>query len=263
MEAGQRDRPAALGGRRAGWRFHRGGNRIWHDNAWASHGGVPRRTRTNRQCIEMRWLIAGLPLGYDSVAITPMSALRRIFTRWRLAVIPLACVVAGCARVPDSMAMPAQFTMPSGPEPAVNSLPYMRPLLSMADADIDDHIIRDVLRANTGEPSRWTQEHPAFRLIVDEVEGLEFYVQFFIPESTFQVTGPVKLTIGINGATVATPEFRNDGGHEFQCAIPAGLLKRREPATISLDVSPPYRAPKDGTKLGVLLFATGFRKRSW
>ncbi len=189
-----------------------------------------------------------------------MSALRIARTRSRLAVLPLACLLAGCARVPEPVSMPAQYTMPAGPEPAVAALPALRPMLSMADADIDDHVLRDVQRAETGEPGRWTNEHPAFRLTLEDVEAMEFYIQFFLPEVTFQATGPVRLAITINGTAVATPEFRREGGHEFRCALPAGLLKRKEPVTVSIDVRPPYRKPDDGTRLGVLLFSVGFRK---
>lgn len=150
--------------------------------------------------------------------------------------------------------------MPSGVEAPTTSLPDARLLLSMADADIEKHVLRDVLHSDAGEPSRWTGAHPAFRLLLDDVEGLQFYIHLFLPEPTFQVTGPVKLTVTINGTVVATPQFKGEGDHEFQCVIPNGLLKRKEPATVSMDVHPPYVSPRDGTRLGVLLFAVGFRK---
>lgn len=178
-----------------------------------------------------------------------------------LAALPLACLLAGCAAAPDSRAMPPQYTMPAGPEPAAASLPGARPLLSMADADIDAHIVRDVMHAETGEPARWTNAHPAFRMVVDDVEYLDFYIHLFLPESTFRVTGPVKLAITINGAVIATPEFRSEGDHEFRTAVPAGVLRKGEPVALSFEVRPPYQSPQDGTNLGVLLFSIGFRKQ--
>lgn len=189
-----------------------------------------------------------------------MKVLRITCPRLRLAAFPLAFLLTGCARAPESLAMPPQYAMPSGAEPAVTSLPNARPMLSMSDADIDAHILRDVMPAASGEPARWTNAQPAFRIVLNEVDGLEFYIHFFLPEPTFQVTGPVRLAVTINGAAVATPEFRSEGDHEFQCAIPAGLLKSGRPATVSLEVRPPYRSPQDGSKLGILLFAIGFRK---
>jgi hypothetical protein len=158
--------------------------------------------------------------------------------------------------------MPAQYTMPAGPEPAAASLPDARLVLSMADADIDAHIVRDVMHAETGEPARWTNAHPAFRMVLNsDVEDLDFYIHLFLPENTFRVTGPVKLAVTINGAVVATPEFRSEGDHEFRSAVPSGLLRKGEPVTVSFEVRPPYKSPQDGTKLGVLLFSIGFRKQ--
>jgi len=190
-----------------------------------------------------------------------MNAPRITPPRLLLAALPLACLLAGCARAPDSLPMPAQYTLPAGPEPAAASLPGARLVLSMADTDIDAHIVRDVMHAETGEPARWTNAHPAFRLVVDDVEDLDFYIHLFLPESTFGVTGPVKLAITINGAVVATPEFRSEGDHEFRSAVPAGILKKDQPVALSFEVRPPFQSPRDGTKLGVLLFSIGFRKQ--
>lgn len=150
--------------------------------------------------------------------------------------------------------------MPPGPEPAAAPLPFARPLLTLADSDIDAHILRDVMPSATSEPSRWTNSRPAFRLVLTDARDLQLYLHFFLPELTLSATGPVTLSISIDGTRVAAPRFTQPGDHEFQCPVPAGLLKPHRPLTLAFDVWPVYRAQPQDPPLGVVLFAAGFRR---
>lgn len=177
----------------------------------------------------------------------------------KLGAAVLACWLAGCGRVPESMAVPEQYRMPAGPEPAAGA-EAERGLVAMGDEDVEAHIVEGVVRGEAGEPGRWTRERAVFRIAPDEVD-VEYVMHFFIPETTYRVTGPVTVRVRVNGVQVGAPVFRGEGGHEFRCAMPAGVLKEGEEARVEMEVSPPYVSAGDGARLGVLLFEIGFKGR--
>ncbi|MBL0155569.1 MAG: hypothetical protein IPP47_00395 [Bryobacterales bacterium] len=157
--------------------------------------------------------------------------------------------------------MPAQYTMPAGPEPAAASLPDARLILSMADADIDAHIVADVMHAETGEPARWTNARPAFRMVVDDVEDLDFYIHLFLPESTFASPAPSSWPSPSTAPSSPRPSSAARATMSSGPRCPPGSSRKGAPVALSFEVRPPYQSPQDGTKLGVLLFSIGFRKQ--
>lgn len=170
----------------------------------------------------------------------------------------LAASLCSCGRSPQWYAPPAQYAMPAGPEPQAEVADPFRPVLAMSDSDIDTHIVQDVSSAADGEEWRWTSEHPKFRLTLRQTEGLDFVMRFMLASQTLRDTGPVTITIRINGQVLDQQRFDKPGEREYLHPLPAGLLKAQEPVVIALDVQPPWVSPDNPSKLGILLYSIGF-----
>jgi hypothetical protein len=167
-------------------------------------------------------------------------------------------LLSACSH-PDAFPPPAQVVMPSGPEPAAAAENAARPLLAMSDPDADAHIIRDVPPAGNDPDWRFTGLHPKFRLELVDVSHLVFYVRFFNHGEALLARGPVSFKVDINGKQFQSERFPYEGDAEYRHPLPDGFIARPGLVEISLDISPPWQYPGDGT-VGVLLHSIGFQQ---
>jgi hypothetical protein len=144
--------------------------------------------------------------------------------------------------------------MPQGQDP-----PRVRSVLRMSEPDADAFIIQDVL-GYAGGIFRWTGERPRFKLWLEDASDREFVMRFALIASNFRETGPVTVSITINGRALATPVFAIPREYEYRHPVPRALLAGPSPAIIGLDISPVTRAAADGVALGIYLEAVGLLK---
>lgn len=167
-------------------------------------------------------------------------------------------ILCACSH-PEAFPPPAQVVMPSGPEPPAASENSARPLLAMSDADADAHILRDVPPARDDPDWRFTGPHPKFRLELHDVSHLVFYVRFFNHREALLARGPVTFAVEINNKQFRSERFSFEGDVEYRHPLPDGFMAKPGPVEISLDISPPWHYPGDGT-VGVLLHSIGFQQ---
>jgi hypothetical protein len=122
-------------------------------------------------------------------------------------------------------------------------------------------IIRGVLEAG-GLGLRWTDQHPAFSFMPDHTKDLDLYMNFGVHERTFADTGPVTLSIIINGELIDRPRFDSAGMREYSHLVPSRVLQLKYPVEVQIDVDPPWIAAGDQQKLGIVLVAIGFEEHS-
>lgn len=103
----------------------------------------------------------------------------------------------------------------------------------------------------------WTGAHPAFQFTPSSAENLDFYLEFGISQTTFNDTGPVTLTIRINGEVIDSPRFTKAEEYEYSHPVTPALLRARSPVLAEVDIDPAWIAP-DKEKLGILLYTAGF-----
>ena len=165
--------------------------------------------------------------------------------------------LCACHSAPDAYPPPAQYVMPSGPEPAAAELAFARPLLAMSDPDIRSHLLADVIAGPEGDEWRWTNAHPKFQVRLAAAEGLDFLMRFRVPRETLVASGPVTITIGLDGHVLDRPRFSSPDEHLYRRPVPPGVLAAGKPLVVALDVDPIWTSP-DGTKLGILIHSLGF-----
>jgi hypothetical protein len=162
-------------------------------------------------------------------------------------------LLAACSRPPAVFTPPAQFRAPSGPD-----APVLRNLIDMADPAAEFHLVRGVERTPAPEGWRWTGPGAELWFALETPAGRDFLLDFAIAEQSFRVTGPVQLTVAINGHLLDRPRYGAHGRHEFRRRVSAEWLRALDINQVEIECDPPWREPATGTSRGILLFRAGF-----
>ena len=83
-------------------------------------------------------------------------------------------------------------------------------------------------------------------------------MDFSLPERTFRETGPVTLTIRMNGALFVRQRFDHAGAQHYLRAVPPELLRPNAENRVSIDPDPVWVSKADGGRLGFILSRAGF-----
>jgi hypothetical protein len=86
----------------------------------------------------------------------------------------------------------------------------------------------------------------------------DFKMDFAIADATFQETGPVRLTVTVNGQPLGNALYTNPGGKTFQQVVPPGLLRSDGFAVVQPTLDKCYFSPTTGTKPGYIFVRGGF-----
>jgi hypothetical protein len=127
----------------------------------------------------------------------------------------------------------------------------------MGDPDVPEHVVADV-HAEPGGLIAWTGRTPTFRFRIGSANKLVLAMRYGVNDRTFRDTGPVTLTIKVNGQQI--DRFRKDapGGYLYEHAVPPALIHADAELNVSIEVDPVWMAPDDKAELGIRLEAIGF-----
>jgi hypothetical protein len=162
-------------------------------------------------------------------------------------VIPILAITS-CGREPESFPMPAQKRPPEVSDPN-----YF--LLTLSDPRAGDYVVRDIQH---GVPSCWTFDHPEMRFPLKPRPNLRFTMHFRIHPRTFHDTGPVTLTVKVNGHPLGTLRCEREGSYVFDRPVPSEWLHLGEPVRVLAEADPLWTSPDDGAHLGYLIEDAGF-----
>jgi hypothetical protein len=162
------------------------------------------------------------------------------------------CWCTACTRQPESFPPPVQraaLLVPKGGE-----LGYF---LSMADPHADAYLVKDVAPEGPGT-WRWVYDHPVLRFSVPDVPRLKFVMDFAIPARTMRETGPVTLTISINGQVLDRLLCDQPGEQHYAHDVPHELMRPNAINQVAIDPNPVWVSKADGGRLGFILSRAGF-----
>jgi hypothetical protein len=146
--------------------------------------------------------------------------------------------------------------MPQGTDPQ----PEVR-LLKMNGLDAKFAVLAGVDGAGTGTGRKWTDDTARFQFRVSDLSASDLYLRYAVPEVTFRQTGPVRVSIDVNGKPFDSFLRTAPGDGEFRHPADGILAKPFEPFIVSIRINPPYVAKDDNAKLGILLDEIGFVPR--
>jgi hypothetical protein len=171
----------------------------------------------------------------------------------RLYIFLFLVLLTGCANIPDSYAPPVQRRPLSGTEPSP-----VGHFVNMSDPNAYAYIVKDVSEAAEAGSWRWARKHPELRFFLETTEHLNFKADFSVAESTFRDTGPVTISVLINGKLLDTIRCAEPGEKHFDKPVPAKLLRAKAMNFAALEVDKVWVSKTDGAVLGFILTRAGF-----
>jgi hypothetical protein len=132
--------------------------------------------------------------------------------------------------------------------------------VNLGDPDADSYIVRDVVEGGEGDSWRWTRKRPELRFALESVDNLTFKADFSLAEATIKETGPVTVSVFINGQLLGGVHCEKSGDQYFEKRVPAGMLRANATNLVALEVDKVYVAKADGAILGMILSRVGFAK---
>jgi hypothetical protein len=129
--------------------------------------------------------------------------------------------------------------------------------IAMNDPEASKHLVHDV-RGLEADSYRWALRRPELVFWLESVRRIKFAMSFALPEVTMKVTGPVTLSILINGQPLDQPRFDQPGSHQYEKDVPPEMLKPRARNSVVIEPHPVWIA-SDGQALGFVLTEAGFR----
>jgi hypothetical protein len=158
----------------------------------------------------------------------------------------------GCGRQTEWYLPPVQ--RPSMREAASDQL---GPLVAMSDPNADAYIVHG-FRARSEGSWRWALDHPLLRFYLPETGPVKFVMELSLPEQNLQQTGPVTLTLALNGQTFDRIRYDQPGTHEYSHEIPASLVKPNTVNLVAIEPDKTESRPEGGERLGFVLTRAGF-----
>jgi hypothetical protein len=144
---------------------------------------------------------------------------------------------------------PIQASPPCGVDPA-----KLGSFVRMSDPGAPPHIVRDILVTD-----RWTYDRPTLLFGVDKREELKFVMHFLIPDVVLSQTGPLTLTVWINGRRLGQQICKTPWTEQtFEQSVPADFFGPYRVAAVEIRTDKHFITPEEGVKLGFLLVDAGF-----
>ncbi|MFB3829012.1 MAG: hypothetical protein ACE15B_19755 [Bryobacteraceae bacterium] len=172
--------------------------------------------------------------------------------RWPI--LLMLCVSAACRPQPQWYGMPEQRQSSPVSQPTT-----LGPFATMADPNADAYIVSGVNEPDPKSPWRWTQPRVEMRFYLTQVRGLRFTMELVLPDATFAETGPVTVSVTVNGSPLGKQRFASAGSHTLALPAPERLLKLDALNTVVIEPDKIYVARDDGARLGFILAGAGFR----
>ncbi|MGA2155847.1 MAG: hypothetical protein ABSH37_15645 [Bryobacteraceae bacterium] len=165
--------------------------------------------------------------------------------------IVLAFLTAGCGSRLEWYPPPEQRPSLSLP----SSLPFGY-FVAMSDPNAGAYIVGGFRDQSEGV-WRWTHERPVLQFYVPRAPRLRLLVDLTFPDQTFAQTGPVELTIRLNGKEFDRVRYAKPGSQEYTKDTPWEWLHPDAVNTVALEPDKTAAGP-DGERLGFVLTRAGF-----
>lgn len=158
-----------------------------------------------------------------------------------------------CACGPSLVPLPPQQPLAQAEDP-----PDYRFLVRMVVPSADKRIVKDI--GGNAALFRWTAGEPSIKVKLPDSGPWVAQIEFAIAEATWKETGPVTVSIAMNGRELGSSRYERFGEQTIKVPVPPDVLPDGGEATLSARIEPVWVAPSDGAKLGVLLKSMGFQR---
>jgi hypothetical protein len=162
-------------------------------------------------------------------------------------------LLSGCVNIPDSYAPPVQRKPLGGTEP--NPIGHF---VNMGDLNATAYIVKDVADGAEAGSWRWARKRPELRFFLETIENLRFTADLSIADTLLKETGPVTISIFINGNLLDTVKYAEAGEKHFEKPVPAKFLRAKSMNFVAMEIDKVWVSKTDGAVLGFILTRAGF-----
>jgi hypothetical protein len=173
--------------------------------------------------------------------------------RQLLFVVIGGALLTACDSQPVPFAVPPQRSLDLGQDPG-----GLGPFVTMGDPAADDYIVRDISPGR--DHHRWAFLHPEMRFRVKEPGYRKFVADFAIPQATFKDTGPVTITVAVDGTSLGAFRCDHAGDYLMEKPVPQGLLAPGKEVHVTFEATPRWISPTDRAELSFFLGSAGFTR---
>jgi len=124
----------------------------------------------------------------------------------------------------------------------------------MNQPEADTYIVGG-MRAKSEGPWRWALDRPMLRFYVPEAARLKFQMDLTFPEKEFHETGPVTLTLALNGQVFDRVKVDKAGSERYSNSVPGELLRANAVNVVAIT---PDKIAGGDERLGFVMFSAGF-----
>jgi hypothetical protein len=163
------------------------------------------------------------------------------------------CFLAGCSDIPDSYAPPVQRKPLTGAEPNP-----IGTFANLGEPSADAYIVSDITGYVESSSWRWTRKRPELRFFLDSIQNLKFEADFSIADVTLKETGPVTISIFINGHRLDSVKYAVAGRKHYRKPVPEAFLLPKAVNFAALEIDKVWVSKTDGAVLGFILTSAGF-----
>jgi len=145
--------------------------------------------------------------------------------------------------------------MPTGAEPASGVR-----VLHMSDPQAAYSVVSGVLDVGNpeGDGYKWTTDSAQFEFMAGDLSHSSLYMHYIANGDTMRETGPLKISIDVDGKPFDSFVQADAGEHDYRHAAGAIATQPGKTLVVTVRIEPPFVAKGDGQKLGVLLQSIGF-----
>lgn len=164
--------------------------------------------------------------------------------------------LVACARSGEWASLPAQW--PAFGETA--DRPFGS-FVKISDPHARAYVSRDIAVGTTMDELRWAFRNPQLRFWLNGVNSQVFIFNFRMHSLTLASTGPVVITVSINGHKLDQIRCANQGDYHFERPVPAAWLRADGPTIVDLTPDRVWVSPSDGGALSFLIRQAGFQRQ--
>jgi hypothetical protein len=130
--------------------------------------------------------------------------------------------------------------------------------INMSDPNAPTQLVRGFNQMPSSGSWRWAQGSAAVRLSTPAKDGVRFVMKFVLPEVVFRETGPVTISVAVNGSALGDERYETPGDKRYERPVPPSALQPGNIAEAVLECRSPWTDPKTGLQYGFQLLSLGF-----
>jgi hypothetical protein len=142
----------------------------------------------------------------------------------------------------------------SGPPPCGIDTRKLTDYANLAEPGAKAHVARGMVDG----ADLWSFNRVVLFFRVEKRENVKFKLRFDVNPAVFSHTGPVTVSVSVNGRRLGQATYDSTGEHTFEQPVPVEWFGGESLAAVDVRTDKYYLSPLDGAKLGLWLYEAGF-----